>query len=98
MNLFRRGTRSQPPPRWVPLTHAQHQPEADLIVNMLRDSGIPAYNRRSMAFDVPDFFGFGARVVLVPADRLDEARLLLDPFEWREAEGEDEATPGAESE
>lgn len=88
MSLFRRGERNPEPAPWAALTHARHLPEAELIVNMLRDSGVPAYHRRAMAFDVPDFFGFGARVVLVPEDRLDEARTLIDPFEWKAAEGE----------
>jgi len=88
VSLFRRRERKPAPAPWVTVTHARHQPEADLIVNMLRDGGIPAYNRRTMAFDVPDFFGFGARVVLVPADRVAEARTLLDPFEWKAPDGE----------
>lgn len=88
MNPFRRRPREPTPTPWVTLTHARHQPEAELLVNMLRDGGIPAYSKRTMAFDVPDFFGFGARVILVPADRADEARTLLDPFDWHDAPGE----------
>jgi hypothetical protein len=85
---WRRDDGPPPPTPWVALTHARHAPEADLVVNLLREADIPAYQRRAIGADVPDFFGFGARVVMVPADRVDEARALLDPFEWRDAPGE----------
>lgn len=91
MSLFRRtpkAAKAAPIP-WVGVVHASHQPEAELVVNLLRDGGIPAYSRRSAAFDVPDFLAVGARLVLVPADRLEDAKALLDPFEWRNAPGED---------
>jgi hypothetical protein len=85
----RRGRERPPdPPPWVAIAVARHQPEADLIVNMLREADVPAYHRRTIGFDVPDFVGFGAREVLVRADRADEARALLDPFDWRPARGE----------
>ena len=46
----------------------------------------------------PDYFGFGAREVLVRADRLEEARTVLDPFDARPAPGvmPDEARPPEE--
>ena len=92
MSFWRRRRDRPPDPLpWVTITIARHQPEADLIVNMLREADVPAFHRRTMGFDVPDFVGFGARAVLVRADRAEEARALLDPFEWR-------AAPGASSE
>ena len=77
--MFRRGRRTQAAaePRWVILTVARHQPEADLIVNLLRDSDIPSYHRRGAGFDVPDFLAVGPRDVMVPPDLLDEARAVL---------------------
>lgn len=68
--------------------HAAHQPLADLMCNLLGDAEIPAFHRRALAFDVPDFLASGPRVVLVPRDRLDDARAVLDPYEWQEAPGE----------
>jgi hypothetical protein len=66
---------------------ARHEPEADLMVNILREAGIPAFTRRARGFELPDFFGFGAREVLVRADRWEEARRVLDPFDARPAPG-----------
>jgi hypothetical protein len=66
---------------------ARHEPEADLMVNILREADIPAFARRARGFELPDFFGFGAREVLVRADRRDEARRVLDPFDARPAPG-----------
>ncbi len=80
--------RAEPAP-WVRASFARHQPEADLVVNLLRDAGIPAYHRRTIGFDVPDFFGFGAREVMVRADQLLDARELLDPFRFQQAPGAD---------
>ena len=57
------------------------------MVNILRQADIPAFARRAVGFDLPDFFGFGAREVLVRADQLDEARRVLDPFAARPAPG-----------
>ena len=87
MSLFRRSAktpRPEPIP-WVGFMHASHQPEAEMVVNILRDAGVPAYSRRSAAFDVPDFLAVGARLVLVPADRLEDAKALLNPADWTEA-------------
>ena len=57
------------------------------MVNILREAGIPAFTRRARGFELPDFFGFGAREVLVRADRREEARRVLDPFDARPAPG-----------
>ncbi len=57
------------------------------MVNILHEAGIPAFTRRARGFELPDFFGFGAREVLVRADRREEARRVLDPFDARPAPG-----------
>jgi hypothetical protein len=58
---------------------AMHQPEADMLVAVLREAGIPAM-ARPVATYVPDMGVAGRREVLVPADRELEARALLDPL------------------
>ena len=83
----RRGPKPASPPPWVIVKIARHEPQADLMVNILREADIAAFARRAMGFELPDFFGFGAREVLVRADQLDEARLVLDPFDARPAPG-----------
>lgn len=82
------STRSDDDP-WVLLTHARHQPEADLIVNMLDGVGIHAFHRRTMGFDVPDFLAMGARAVLVRASDLERAREQLAPLDDDAPDGED---------
>ena len=52
-----------------------------MLAGILRDSGIPVYFRRAGGVDVPDYLAGGARVLLVPEDRLLEAHALLDPQE-----------------
>jgi hypothetical protein len=70
------------------VTVARHQPEADLIVNLLHDADIPAYHRRGRGFDVPDFLALGPREVMVPHDRSDDARALLEAPGWEQAPGQ----------
>jgi len=67
-----------------------HQPEAEMLVAMLADAGIPAMARRT-TFDVPDMLAAGPREILVPAARELEARALLDP----RPDAPDEDGPGA---
>lgn len=69
----------RPPPRLVRVGVAMHQPEAEMLVAMLADAGIPAMFRRT-TFDVPDMLAAGPREILVPADRELEARAVLDPL------------------
>jgi hypothetical protein len=59
---------------WAVLTYAANQAEAELLTQLVDQQGIPVYFRRPLGQDVPDFLAAGARVLLVPADRLDEAR------------------------
>ena len=52
-----------------------------MLAGILREYGIPVYFRRAGGVDVPDYLAGGARVLLVPSDRLLEAHALLDPHE-----------------
>jgi hypothetical protein len=75
----RGGPRRAPHPPPVRVAVAMHQPEAEMLVAMLADAGIPAMARRT-TFDVPDMLAAGPREILVPAARELEARALLDPW------------------
>lgn len=83
MRIWRKRDAPPAPPPWVIAAVARHQPEADLIVNLLREGDIPAYHRRGRGFDVPDFLALGPREVMVPQDRAADARRLLDAPGWR---------------
>ena len=85
MSWWRKGERAPTPTPWVIAAVARHQPEADLLVNLLHDGEIPAYHRRGRGFDVPDFLALGPREVMVPHDRAADARALLDAPEWTSA-------------
>jgi hypothetical protein len=80
MGLFRR--REPPParPEWVKVAFARHQPEAEMLAALLAELEIPVLMRRATV-DVPDMLAGGPRELLVPADRVIEARALLDPPE-----------------
>lgn len=67
---------------------AQHQPEAELLANMLAELEVPVMIRRA-SMDVPDMLAAGPRELLVPADREIEARALLDPLPDENDDGED---------
>jgi hypothetical protein len=78
----RRPARPRPPAtQWVRVAWARHQPEAEFIIGLLRDAGIPAFARRSGGVDVPDMLAGGTREVLVPGGRALEAHAILDPLE-----------------
>ncbi len=83
----RASARRPAEPAWVRVAWARHQPEAELIIGLLRNAGIPAFSRRSGGVDVPDMLAGGTREVLVPAGRALEAHALLDPME---ASGDDD--------
>jgi len=87
MSIFRRRERPpRPEPvRWVKVAFARHQPEADMLANLLAELDIPVLVRRT-TIDVPDMLAGGPRELLVPADRALEARALLDPMEPIEGE------------
>lgn len=69
---------------------AQHQPEAELLANMLAELEVPVMIRRA-SMDVPDMLAAGPRELLVPADREIEARALLDPLPDEPDDGEEVA-------
>jgi hypothetical protein len=85
----RAGVPKPAEPTWVRIAWARHQPEAELIIGLLRNAGIPAFARRSGGVDVPDMLAGGTREVLVPAGRALEAHALLDPMEASEDPEED---------
>ena len=66
---------------------AQHQPEAELLANMLAEIEVPVMIRRA-SMDVPDMLAAGPRELLVPADREIEARALLDPLPEEPVDGD----------
>jgi hypothetical protein len=78
---LRRPQRTAPHrPRLLAIAYALHQPEAEMLVDILRQHGIPAFFRRALGIGDP-FPAGGARVLLVPAERALEARALLDSLE-----------------
>lgn len=83
MSLFGRRRRRDPDgsrPEWVKVAFARHQPEAEMLASLLAELDIPVLMRRT-TIDVPDMLAGGPRELLVPADRVLEARALLDPAE-----------------
>jgi hypothetical protein len=89
MLRWRRHPRREAPrrPGLLAVAYAHHQVEAEMLVDILRQHGIPGLYRRTMGVDVPEFQVAGARVILVPVERAVEARALLDSIE---AGGEDD--------
>jgi bifunctional DNA-binding transcriptional regulator/antitoxin component of YhaV-PrlF toxin-antitoxin module len=78
------------------VAYARHQIEAEMLVDILRQHGIPALFRRTLGADVPEFQVGGARVILVPAERAVEARTLLESIEAdARDEGRPESDPGS---
>lgn len=71
--------RAAPRPDPVRVAVAMHQPEAELLVGMLANAGIPAMVRRT-TFDVPDMLAAGPREILVPAAFALQAHAVLDPI------------------
>ncbi len=63
----------------VKVARAANQAEAELLQNLLLDSGVPSLTRRAGGFDVPDFLAAGPRDVLVPEGGAAVAREVLGP-------------------
>ena len=63
----------------VKVARAANQAEAELLQNLLLDSGVPSLARRAGGFDVPDFLAAGPRDVLVPEGGAAVAREVLGP-------------------
>ena len=82
LRWLRRTLRDPPPqPSWLAVAYARNQIEAEIILGILREYGIPAFFRRTLGVDVPELFATGARVILVPAERAQEARTLLEEMQ-----------------
>ena len=81
---------------WVKVAFARHQPEAEMLANMLAELEIPVLVRRATV-DVPDMLAGGPRELLVPADRALEAHALIDPVEPLEQDAGDPDRPAPES-
>lgn len=79
MGLFRRRAPRKRAAAFVRVAIALHEPEANMLISLLRDAGIPAMQRRS-EFDHPGMLAGGPREILVPAQCELEARALLDPL------------------
>jgi hypothetical protein len=79
MGLFRGRSRHERPAPFVRVAIALHEPEANMLISVLRESGIPAMQRRS-EFDNPGMLAAGPREILVPAEYELEARALLEPL------------------
>ena len=63
----------------VKVARAANQAEAELLQNLLLQSGVPSLARRAGGFDVPDFLAAGPRDVLVPEGGAAVAREVLGP-------------------
>jgi hypothetical protein len=79
MGLFRRRKPREETAPLVRVAIALHEPEANMLISLLREAGIPAMQRRS-EFDNPGMLAGGPREILVPAQRELEARAVLDPL------------------
>lgn len=61
----------------VKVAGGRHQPEAEMIQNLLLEGGVPSILQRSGGFDVPDFLAAGPRDVMVPKSGEAAAREIL---------------------
>jgi hypothetical protein len=65
-------------PSWRRLEYAQSEPEADMLVDVLRQHGVPAFARATSFAEVTGFPVACGRVLLVPSERLLDARAVLE--------------------
>jgi len=68
-------------PRWTKLTICTHGYEADMLVGVLREAGIPTLAQGPQAGVYG--YGFGGPtpqgiIINVPSDKLDEAKEILE--------------------
>ncbi len=63
--------------RLVRVASARHQAEAELIMGLLLEEGVPAMAKRSGGFDVPDMMFAGPRDIFVPESGAEVAREVL---------------------
>ena len=63
LRWLRRPQRTAPPgPRWLAVAYARHQVEAEMLLDILRQHGIPGFYRRTMGVDVPAFDDTGSEI------------------------------------
>ncbi len=79
MGFLKRSGRGGGDRQLVRVAVASHEPEAEMLLQVLRNAGIPAMQRRT-EFDHPGMLAAGPRVILVPARYALEAHALLDPL------------------
>lgn len=79
MRFLRRPRPADSDDRLVQVAVAIHEPEADLLLQILREAGIPAMHRRT-EFDYPGMLAGGPRAILVPSRYALEAHAILDPL------------------
>jgi hypothetical protein len=63
--------------RLVKVAGARNQAEAEFLVALLLEEGVPSFHRRSAGFDVPDFLAAGPRDIVVPESGAEAARDVL---------------------
>ena len=74
-------TRRQTGPSWRPVGYAPSEPEAQMLIDILRQHGVPAFVRGTPFAEVAGFPIACGRMLLVPSERLSEARAVLECIE-----------------
>ncbi|MEJ5251026.1 MAG: DUF2007 domain-containing protein [Armatimonadota bacterium] len=60
--------------RWVVFYSTHNRIEAEIVLGVLRDAGVPAVLQEAGA----SIYGAGMRSILVPRERLEEAQQVVD--------------------
>ena len=81
MMRWRRAEPRAAPASWAVVAHVGNQSEGEMLVDILRQEGIPGFMRRQSWIDVPDMLAGGPRDVLVPASDAERARAVLKPLD-----------------
>jgi Putative prokaryotic signal transducing protein len=63
--------------RWIKVSYAQTQMEAEMIQGLLSAHGIPSMLKRAPGFDNPDFLGAGPHQIMVAEVAAEAAREIL---------------------
>jgi Putative prokaryotic signal transducing protein len=81
---------------WLSIIVVENEEHAELIEGFLRSEGIPAQLDSKYSHEFPAHVGsLGQVEVLVPADRADEAKRLVDEREAAFRPSEESAEPGS---
>ncbi|MEW6582136.1 MAG: hypothetical protein AB1416_05175 [Actinomycetota bacterium] len=78
--MFRRRGKRPDPVRLVRVAVGRHQPEAEMLADILRRASIPALVR-GLGAGTPEMLAAAPHEVLVPEERALEAHALIDPME-----------------